>query len=239
MEMGLQGAPLPVTPPKTPLKKSGLHDSEGWERSSSTKTTLVTAGKQAHRSPRRPETCGVKLPVRREYGYDKMGRDQRQTDVMKSTPPTLMRSPARFPDSHSHRAEFSMPGHADAPKHSRTNTTTPIRASRFSRTLLHAEVPREQTRGRFGQVVRNIVKRMLPPSSVGGTTRGTGYPQARCTGNVKGDSPSTRTSQAEMTPRSDISAESGWTFASASSCKETRPQGCLDYQTNRWSGFWH
>ena len=242
--MGLQGVPLPITPPKTPSKKAGIHIRESWERLSSTKTTSPNGGKQAPHSPRRPETCGGKLLIGREHGHHTPERNHCQVDAIKTARPMLMRTPVHSQDSDFHLADVSTLSYTDASRLSRANTTTPIRASRLSRTLLHPQASREQARGRLGQAVRNIVKRMLPPSSVGGTSiRSTGYARTRQTANAKGspgDSPSARTSQAEMTPRSNVSAESGWTFASASSWMEARAQGCLDYQTtNRWSGFWH
>ncbi|KAF8440007.1 hypothetical protein L210DRAFT_3541421 [Boletus edulis BED1] len=85
---------------------------------------------------------------------------------------------------------------------------------------------------------------MLPPSSGSGTCgRKTNSLRTRQTGKAKGacgDSPSGRRRQENMTPRSDVSGESRWTFASAGSWMETSGQGCLDYPaTNRWSGFWH
>lgn len=238
MEMGLQGVPVPVTPSKTPTKKAGIHVRDSLECFSSTKAKSPHGGAQAPRTPQRPETGG-RSPIGREHGHDVPGRNQCQ-DAIKTTS-MLMGSPAHYQDSDSRLADVSTLSYASVPKLSRTNTT---RASRLSRTFLHPQASRAETRGRLGQVVRNIVKKVLPPSSVGGTSaRGTGYPRTRQMGNAKGtpgDSPSTWTSQAEMTPRSDVSAESGWTFGSASSWMEARAQGWMDHQTtNRWSGFWH
>ncbi|KAH0834099.1 hypothetical protein J3R83DRAFT_11386 [Lanmaoa asiatica] len=69
VEMGLQGVPLPITPPKTPPKNATFRVRENRERFSSpllsTKTTSPTGEKQTLGSPRRPETDGRQSPSRR------------------------------------------------------------------------------------------------------------------------------------------------------------------------------
>lgn len=212
----MQGVPPPMTPPKTPSKNVCF---ESWERFLLTKTTSPNGEKRSLRSKRY-------TPERNRY----------QGDAIK---PTSIRSPVHSQESDSYLVDFSTLSYADA-----SHTTTPIGASRLSRTLLHPQISQQQARGRLGQVVRNFVKRMLPPSPGGEAfARSTSCPRARHTGNAKGacgESPSARTCQTEMTPRSDASGESAWTFASARSWIEAGAQGCLDYQaTNRWSGFWH
>ncbi|KAG8215345.1 hypothetical protein J3R82DRAFT_8941 [Butyriboletus roseoflavus] len=237
--MGLEGIPLPITPPKTPSKNTGLHVRESWEHFS---PTSPNGRKQTPHIPRRPETDARQSPRRRVGDHDTPERNHRQLgETIRCSTPASIESPLHSQESGSYLVDFSTLSYADTP---RTNTKTPIRASRLSRTLLHPQISQQQTRGRLGQVVRNFVKRMLPPASGGrASTRSTSYPRTRRSGNVKGacgDSPSARTCQAEMTPRSNASGESAWTFASANSWVEAGGQGCLDYQaTNRWSGFWH
>lgn len=233
MEMGLQGTPLPKTPSKTPSKNTGFHVRESWEHCSPTKPTSSSGGKQALHSPRRLKTGARQSHSRKVCSNDTPERNEHQGDTIRASMPASIQSPLHSQESGSYLVDFSM----SSP---RTNTMTPIRASWHARTLLHPQTSQQQTRGRLGQVVRNFVKRMLPPSSGGGasTSRST-----RHTGNVKGacvDSPSAGPCQAEMTPRSNRSGESAWTFASANSWMETGGQGCMDYQAgNRWSGFWH
>ncbi|KAG6377718.1 hypothetical protein JVT61DRAFT_14489 [Boletus reticuloceps] len=232
VELGLQVMPLPITPPKTP-KNAGVHVGGSGEQFSSTKTSSSNDEKHTSRSPRRP---------RRGHGPDTSERNREQSDATKSSTPTSTPSPKRSQGTDSDLADLSTLSYADddASRLSRKNTTTPVRASRHSDTLLHSQTSGQQTGGRLGQVVRNFVKRMLPPSSGSGTSgRKTNSLRTRQTGKAKG-SPSGRRRQENMTPRSDVSGESRWTFASAGSWMETSGQGCLDYQaTNRWSGFWH
>jgi len=187
--MGLQGATLPVTPPKTPLKKGGVRVGAGREHFSSTKRMSPDGEKHTTRSPRRPETAASV----REHGYDTPERKQQQGDAMKVSP--LMPSPVYSQDSDSYLVDFSTLCYADAAR----NTVTPVRASRFSGAL---QAP-QHTRGRLGQAVRNFVRRMLPPSSGGAFSRSSGRQ------NSKGGCSPPRTEG------SDASGESGWTFASA------------------------
>lgn len=223
----MQGVPLPITPPKN----AGFRVDETRERSPLTKTTSPNGEKQTPRCPRRDGVDGGQLPSKRQHGRDIPKRNHQRGDAMKFCTPTSLHSPLHSQESDSNLIDFSTLSYADA---SHTNTTTPIRPSRLSRTPLHPQISQQQARGRLGQVVRNFVKRMLPPSS--GFTRSASSPRPR-QGGVKGacgDSPSVRTCQ--MTPRSNASGESAWTFASASSWMEAGGQGCA---TNRWSGFWH
>jgi hypothetical protein len=171
VELGLQGVPLPITPPKTPSKKAGFRVGEHF---SSPKTTSPNGEKHTPRTPSRRDDT----PER-----------HRQQGV-KSTPTSIP-----SPDSHSYLVEFSTLCYADGSRVSHTNRATPPRS--------RALVRQQQPRGRLGQVVRNFVKRMLPP---GAST----YPRTRQTKGV-------------MTPRSDVSGESGWTSEGPT----------------RWSGFWH
>ena len=207
VELGLQGVTLPITPPKTPSKDVG----------SSREQFSSTPPKHRSRSVR----------ARREHSYDTPERQQ--GDTIKSRTPMSIDSPVHSQDTD--LDDFATLCYADGPKLI-DRITTPTRP----RGVLQSHSPRQHTGGRLGQVVRNFVKRMLPPPSGGG--RSTTYGRARQAGSAKGageDSPSGRTWRAEMTPRSDVSGESRWTFASAGSW-----EGCMEYQTtNRWSGFWH
>ncbi|KAF8549828.1 hypothetical protein OG21DRAFT_539532 [Imleria badia] len=205
VELGLQGVPLPITPPKTPSKDASLHVG----------------------SSRSPKHRSRSARLGREHSHDTM---------IKSSTPTSIESPVHSQDTD--LVEFSTLSYTDGSKLVHRNMT-PTWAS-VSRKVLHSQSPRQPTGGRLGQVVRNLVKRMLPPTSGGGaSSRDTTHAWARHAG-AGGDSASGRTWRAEMTPRSDVSGESRWTFASASSWMEGSGQGCLDYQTtNRWSGFWH
>ena len=163
VELGLQGVPLPTTPLKTPSKKGGFRVGE---YISSPKTTSPNGEKHTSRSPR--------TPSRR----DTPERNRQQGDAIKSSTPT---SPVYSQDSHSYLADFSTLCYADASRVSHT-------MSRRSRALVHSQRSQQQTRGRLGQVVRNFVKRMLPP----------------------GTSTHPRTRQGDLTPRSDVSGESEW-----------------------------
>ncbi|KIK82091.1 hypothetical protein PAXRUDRAFT_154549, partial [Paxillus rubicundulus Ve08.2h10] len=143
---------------------------------------------------------------------------------------------------------------------SATNATTPTRVSRPSRTETSAR-PQEQTRRRLGRAVRNFVKQMLSPSSgAGGAAFGSKGKKGaselgargRSAGRTKcrdallpiGSTKQRRASEFaggderdkdSETPRSD---DSGWTFASVSSC--TGPvAGQQTHGGNRWSGLWH
>lgn len=104
--------------------------------------------------------------------------------------------------------DYSTLSYADASKLSRWDTTTSIRTSR---TLLHPQTLGQPTRGRLGRVVRDFVKKMLPPS-------GDGRAIERVNSKGAWDSrrPPGRTWREDLTPRSDVSGA-----------------------TSRWSGFWH
>lgn len=217
VELGLQKAPLHVRPTKTPSKNGSLHAGERQEQFPSTKTTSSDSGKQTSRSQRR---------ARREHCHD---NSERKGQV-KSDMPTSIRSPVESQETDSYLVDFSTLSYADMTRVLHGDTTTPVRTSRLELDS------RQQTRGRFGQIVRNFVKKMLPQSPSG---RSTSYGRTRQTGNSKGggDSPSWR---AEITPRSESSGDSRWTFASAGGWMEGSAQACLDCQaTKRWSGFWH
>ncbi|KAG9310940.1 hypothetical protein JVU11DRAFT_8814 [Chiua virens] len=237
VEMGLQNERLPKTPPKTPYKHTRFHVGENQQRSSSplrsAKAIPPKSEKQASRSPLsiRPQTGG-QWASKREHDHA-LERNQHQGSTVKSDTPTSMRSRTLSQGSDSYMDDFS----ARYSNVSHASPTTPIRAPRFSRALEHPQT-QLQTGGRLGQVVRNFVKRMLPPSSGGGASQHSASHSRPRTGNVKG-SPTTRTCETEMTPRSDMSGGSAWTFASAGMWLEGTGQGCLEYQTsNRWSGFW-